>query len=82
MITEKDFDDKDAYYFKDGSIWKMEACWRSPTCIMKNIETGVEEHFGLNGDMAVHYEKIKLPDNSQDFEGLNTESNGGLNNAT
>lgn len=42
-------------------IWKLESVCKSPSCTMRNLETGEEENFGLSGLTARKFHRIKMP---------------------
>ena len=43
-------------------VWKMLYSCMSPTCRLKNLETGTEESFGMNGLTAQRFHRIKMPE--------------------
>ena len=52
-----------AFFTTDGKdVWKMLYFCMSPSCRLKNLETGEEESFGINGLTARRFHRIKMPD--------------------
>lgn len=52
-----------AFFTTDGKdIWKVLHFCMSPSCRLKNMETGEEESFGMNGLTAERFHKIKMPE--------------------
>lgn len=59
-----DSNDLEAYDFfttNGKDIWKMLYSCISPSCCLKNLETGVEESFGMGGLAAQRFHRIKMP---------------------
>ena len=55
-----------AFFTTDGTdIWKLQTYCCSPTCELKNLETGCTESFGMNGIMAKRFTRIEMPDIKQ-----------------
>lgn len=53
-------------FFTTGhfDIWKMDSFCLSPTCTLKNLETGQVMSFGINGLSADDFEKVAMPGNN------------------
>lgn len=61
-MDSTDLDEIDALFTTNGKdIWKMLHSCMSPSCRLKNLETGQEESFGMNGLTAQRFHRIKMP---------------------
>jgi len=51
-----------AFFTTNGKdIWKLVSYFVGPSCKLKNVETGKEEHFGIEGFTAKQFIRIEMP---------------------
>lgn len=43
-------------------VWELKSFCKSPTCTMLNLQTGGDQHFGINGFTADTFHKIEMPE--------------------
>lgn len=51
-----------AYFTTNGEdIWRIQSYCLEPTCLLRNLETGKEESFGMGGITANSFKRISMP---------------------
>lgn len=55
-----------AFFTTNGKdIWKLESYYETPSCSLKNLETGEIADFGMGGLTAQDFHKIQMPKGEQ-----------------
>lgn len=51
------------FYTTDGcDIWKLDGYFTMPSCLLRNIETGEKQTFGMGGLTAESFHPIIMPE--------------------
>lgn len=51
----------DALFTTNGKdVWKLKSYFDGPSCILRNLETGKEEEFGMGGLTADSFKPLKM----------------------
>ena len=56
----------ESFFTTNGKdIWKLESFCMTPSCTLKNLETGDVENFGMDGLTAKRFQRITMPEGSK-----------------